>query len=317
MFWDGSRWVDETPTPSHRPEPSHRIRDWLATAAMFLVLATLLVPFVATSAASAPARRLISDWSQTNVVRTFQETSTRITYQGRWTRANYPDYLGTAVRFAQGRGATATIRFTGTGISWIGPVGPTRGKAKLYLDGHLVKTVDTYARHFKPAQILYEQTFAVAEPRTLTISVTGTSGHPTVAIDAFVVRGKKGLAKGRITVPPPVPGTSPDPNRLVPSDPPSPSPVASTTPVDPRPLPRRQPLLPHPRPLRRRRQRPRRRRPRRRRPRPHRRRLRFRRPRPRRFRPPRPRLFPHPRRLPRRRRRRHPRRRSHAARSRR
>ena len=115
MFWDGSRWVDETPTPSHRPEASHRIRDWLATAAMFLVLATLLVPFVGTSAASAPGRRLISDWSQTNAVRTFQETSTRITTRASGPGANYPDYLGTAVRFAQGRGATASIRFTGRG----------------------------------------------------------------------------------------------------------------------------------------------------------------------------------------------------------
>ena len=46
MFWDGERWLpdDGRPQPQPRTQPSRRVRDWLATGVMVLVLVGLMVP---------------------------------------------------------------------------------------------------------------------------------------------------------------------------------------------------------------------------------------------------------------------------------
>ena len=90
-------------------------------------------------------------------------------------------------RQAKRKGQTATVRFTGSQVAWNGPNGPTRGKAKVYLDGQYVKTVDLYARTFDARNRIYTKTFADSGAHTLTIKVLGTRGRPVVSIDEFVV----------------------------------------------------------------------------------------------------------------------------------
>ncbi|HLO34621.1 MAG TPA: hypothetical protein VK194_01000, partial [Candidatus Deferrimicrobium sp.] len=80
------------------------------------------------------------------------------------------------------------LTFTGDRISWVGPVGPTRGKAAIYIDGHYTTTIDTYAPRFVPSRVLYSTRFSTAAPRTLRIVVLGTGRHSLVALDAFIVR---------------------------------------------------------------------------------------------------------------------------------
>jgi hypothetical protein len=188
-FWDGTRWVTEvTPVRSPKRTPW---RDWAATAAMVLVVAAFALPFVSLSAAVLPGNALTTQWSRSYAVATYQESNARISYRGTWVRRANSRYLGGLVRSSSLRGSKATIRFTGTGVSWIGPMGPTRGKANVYLNGRLVKTVNTYASRFKPAQVLFKATFSTMDTRTLALVVLGTRYHPTVAVDAFVVRGKE------------------------------------------------------------------------------------------------------------------------------
>src|SRR5205085_3267319 len=64
-----------------------------------------------------------------------------IVYKDSWATARYAAYSGRIVHYATKTGASATITFTGTGIAWIGPVGPTRGTARVYIDGKAVATV--------------------------------------------------------------------------------------------------------------------------------------------------------------------------------
>jgi hypothetical protein len=96
--------------------------------------------------------------------------------------------LGGKAKSSRDRLARATFRFSGNGVSWIGPVGPTRGKAKVYIDGKYAKTVDTYSSAFRPTRVLFKATFTSVRARRLTIVVMGTKGHAMVAIDAIVVR---------------------------------------------------------------------------------------------------------------------------------
>jgi hypothetical protein len=135
---------------------------------------------------------------------TYQETSPAIVYRGTWSSAAHPDYRGGEVRWSTERGASATFRFTGIGVSWIGPTGPTRGKAKVYVDGRLVKTVDANTARFDASSVLYSANFTSERERTLKIVVAGTTGHPMVAIDTLVVRNAT-------TTVAPAPETSPAP----------------------------------------------------------------------------------------------------------
>ena len=49
--------------------------------------------------------------------------------------ASVRGYAGGAVRYATTAGRKATFTFTGQRVTWYGPVGPTRGKARVFVDG--------------------------------------------------------------------------------------------------------------------------------------------------------------------------------------
>jgi len=117
----------------------------------------------------------------------YAETSPKITYRGTWRTAGFSGYTGRAARYATQAGATATFTFRGSKVVWDGPVGPTRGKARVLVDGHYLKTVDLYARSFAARQALFSRSWSKAGVHTLTIEVLGTARHPYVAIDGFTV----------------------------------------------------------------------------------------------------------------------------------
>ena len=82
-----------------------------------------------------------------------------------------------------------TFTFTGRSFGFVGPSGPTRGKASIYLDGKLIVVRDTYSPTFQPRRVL--QTIYTSDGRhTVTIRVAGTPGRPWVAVDAFFVLTK-------------------------------------------------------------------------------------------------------------------------------
>ncbi|HET7677457.1 MAG TPA: hypothetical protein VFK38_06355 [Candidatus Limnocylindrales bacterium] len=122
------------------------------------------------------------------VTRTVEESSGSITYRGSWRSAHHGRYSGDTVRYATSRGATATFTFTGSAVQWVGPVGPTRGKARVYINGRYVRTVDLHAARFTARNVLFARTWTTSAERTLTIRVMGTPGRAMVAIDGFVVR---------------------------------------------------------------------------------------------------------------------------------
>lgn len=113
------------------------------------------------------------------------DSSASIAYRLAWPTARYSAYSGHQVRYATRTGASATVTFQGTGIAWIGPVGPTRGTARVYLDGRYVATVNLRRSTFEARRTLFARTFS-AGSHTLRI-VVSSSGRP-VAIDNLVVR---------------------------------------------------------------------------------------------------------------------------------
>jgi hypothetical protein len=120
-------------------------------------------------------------------VRVLNERSSAIVYRGAWNVAHHGGYGGDAVRYAASRGASATVRFTGRGIAWHGPTGPTRGRAKVYVDGRYVRTIDLRRAAFDPRATLYRTSWSSIAPHSVTIVVVGSTGHPMVAIDDFTI----------------------------------------------------------------------------------------------------------------------------------
>jgi len=115
------------------------------------------------------------------------EGDQRIRYSGAWGRAAHPGYAGGEVAWTASRNASAEVTFTGRTISWIGPAGPTRGSARVYIDGVLVATVSQHAAGYVPQRTVFTRDFGTAGTHVLRIVVVGTAGHPMVAIDQLIV----------------------------------------------------------------------------------------------------------------------------------
>ena len=118
-------------------------------------------------------------------LRMLQERAAR--YSSRWTATTWSGYVDGRGRYARARGAVARYTFTGSQVAWIGPKAPTRGSARVYVDGAYVKTVSLYARSTATARVLYSRAWSSTGRHTLEIRVVGTSGRPRIDIDAFLL----------------------------------------------------------------------------------------------------------------------------------
>jgi Transglycosylase-like domain. len=121
------------------------------------------------------------------VARHYSERSSTITYAGSWRAARFSGYAGGSVRYATSAGATAAITFTGSRIAWYGPVGPTRGKARIIVDGVAQTTIDLTRSSFRPRALLYSHSWKAVGRHSLVIEVIATRGHKLVAIDELIV----------------------------------------------------------------------------------------------------------------------------------
>lgn len=63
-----------------------------------------------------------------------------------WARIDEPMASGGRISVSDGARSSVEVRFHGTGIEWYTVRAPDQGKASIYLDGRLVRTVDGYAR---------------------------------------------------------------------------------------------------------------------------------------------------------------------------
>jgi hypothetical protein len=119
-------------------------------------------------------------------VELLQETSTSIKYSTGWTKQKVTGANGGSVKYATGAGKTATLSFKGLQAAWVSTEGTTRGSASVKLDSGSAKTISTHTSSPKTAEIV-DVVSAASGSHTLVVKVLGTSGHPRVDIDAFIV----------------------------------------------------------------------------------------------------------------------------------
>jgi hypothetical protein len=92
--------------------------------------------------------------------------------------------------------SSVTLTFEGDGVSWIAYRDSGSGIARVYVDGDLAATVDTYSPTTMPQSVMFSvNSLKKNATHTITIQATGTKNPASTAawvwVDAFQVTGKK------------------------------------------------------------------------------------------------------------------------------
>jgi hypothetical protein len=156
--------LDTTVAPGHTYRFQVRARDWAGNLGPWKV-------------ASATIRAGLT-----------QQTSSSVTWSGSWTTGSSSSFSGGSVRYSKSAGAKASYTFTGRGISFVTERGSARGSAKIYIDGVLVTTISNYASSTTYRYVAYQKSWSSSGQHKISVVVSGTSGHPRVDVDAFIVQ---------------------------------------------------------------------------------------------------------------------------------
>jgi hypothetical protein len=137
---------------------------------------TATSPEAATTPSSAPIR--------------VEQNDPSVAYSGgNWSTNTTAQSSGGSAVLSMDKNARSTVTFSGTAVKWIGYRDQWSGKARVYVDGLLMSTVDTYASPSQAQAVLYTATGLASGVHTLTIEVAGKrsalSGGNWVWVDAI------------------------------------------------------------------------------------------------------------------------------------
>lgn len=118
-------------------------------------------------------------------LRAYQETDAGIIYSGNWPRQSSDQAYGGATKYSIQAGASARFVFTGRAVAWVAARGPSRGVARVYIDGAYIASVDLYSPEARPRTIVYARSWSSGGAHTLEVRAVGTAGRPRVDVDAF------------------------------------------------------------------------------------------------------------------------------------
>jgi subtilisin len=105
---------------------------------------------------------------------------------GSWQVQTIKNAYSEKTSYSTQAGASARLEFHGRSVSWIASRGPTRGRARVYIDGRLVTTIDLYAASVQHRRTVYRKSWANPGQHRIEIVVVGTAGRPRVDVDALV-----------------------------------------------------------------------------------------------------------------------------------
>jgi subtilisin len=131
-----------------------------------------------------------SPWAQAAAetrIHPVDDRSSSLVRRGTWVRTWSSSAWRTTLSGSRRTAASISLGFTGRAVAIVGPRSPLRGKAKVYIDGHYIQTIDLSAKTTISRQLAFSRAFATAGTHTIMLVVVGTGTHPLVSLDAFVV----------------------------------------------------------------------------------------------------------------------------------
>ncbi|MEX1173603.1 MAG: fibronectin type III domain-containing protein [Chloroflexota bacterium] len=127
------------------------------------------------------------DYGPTFKPRRVSDGNTAVRYSSGWKTVADPTAFGAVVHEATAEGRAVRFTFTGRDIAWLAERGPGFGKAKVYVDGVYIKTVDTGHDLNLPRRLVFRKHWSYVGTHTIRIVVSGTSGRPTISLDGFAI----------------------------------------------------------------------------------------------------------------------------------
>ncbi|MEZ5353373.1 MAG: hypothetical protein R2762_12110 [Bryobacteraceae bacterium] len=117
----------------------------------------------------------------------YENDSAGLRFSGSWRRqGGFADASSGSVTYSEVTGATARIRFRGTGLRWIFTRAPNRGLARVRVDGGAAREVDLHA-----ADVAWQASYSVTElPAGEHEAVIEVGGRGFVDVDAVEVAGE-------------------------------------------------------------------------------------------------------------------------------
>jgi len=108
-----------------------------------------------------------------------------ITYTGRWGISRFPGFADGATHFASAPGAVAAFMVDGGAVGLVMEKAANRGSAKVFVDGVLKGTVDTYSVTTKHRQVVWSATLPPGR-HFIRVVNSATPGHPRIDVDAIL-----------------------------------------------------------------------------------------------------------------------------------
>ncbi len=116
----------------------------------------------------------------------FEATSGTVDQNGSWARAAAPAYSGGSALSTDQSEALLTWRGTARSLFVVGPVGPTRGRMVIDVDGERAEVVELYSPSFEARTVLFAVHWSDGEEHEVRIEARHRSGRTTVAVDDLV-----------------------------------------------------------------------------------------------------------------------------------
>ncbi len=117
----------------------------------------------------------------------YEDTNSTLVYSGTWKRASSTTASGGTTTYATKAGAKVSLTFTGSGVAFVAPLGPTRGSVAISIDGGPQQTMNLHSSSVVARRVAFTWGWYAVGKHTITVRVLGTAGHPRVDVDAFEV----------------------------------------------------------------------------------------------------------------------------------
>ena len=93
--------------------------------------------------------------------------------------------MGGTLHYTSTAGASVSYTLNGAGVSWVASKGPTRGSARVYIDGVLASTVSLYSASYSNKVVVFAKAWSTNGTHTIQIVCVGTAGHARIDLDGF------------------------------------------------------------------------------------------------------------------------------------
>jgi len=116
-----------------------------------------------------------------------QDGTSLAKYAGSWSLVSSSSVSNGKLHASTRTGASVEFKTTARAISIVGRKGPNNGKAKIYVDGAYVQTIDLYRSSTQSKVVVYNKSWSTNGLHSVKLVVVGTSGRPKVEVDAFPI----------------------------------------------------------------------------------------------------------------------------------